>query len=370
MKKKEVLIIFKLPPPVNGATTINDSIFHSNTIKKYYQTYFIDYGLANSSRDFGSFNLRKVFKYVRALFKLFIIFFIKKIDLVYITIAPKKIAFIKDSLFVNLIKISKKPIIIHFHGKGINEYGHTNRFLNWYYRYTLKGVYSICLSDSLRSDIESFVNKPIFIVKNGIKEESAGLINRNDDSLKLLYLSNFHPTKGVIDFIKALGILKENNLSFRADIIGNYTKQISYRELNYLIKTLSLENFINHVGPKYGKEKVLSLNSSDIFVFPTKYANEAMPLVILEAMQAGLAIISTNNGSIPEMVEDEINGFIISGDLPEKIAKKIAFLYNNREVLKKMKNANIQKFKSNYTEEIMISSLIQSFNEVLNYKTN
>ena len=62
-----------------------------------------------------------------------------------------------------------------------------------------------------------------------------------------------------------------------------------------------------------------------MLVFPTFYYNETMGLVLLEAMQAGLPVIATRRGSIPEIIQDGVNGFLVeeqnAADLADKILR-------------------------------------------------
>jgi len=62
------------------------------------------------------------------------------------------------------------------------------------------------------------------------------------------------------------------------------------------------ETSVHVVGPVVGTQKFELLSSSDIFVFPTYYPPEGHPWVIVEALAAGLPIISTDQGAITESV--------------------------------------------------------------------
>ena len=69
----------------------------------------------------------------------------------------------------------------------------------------------------------------------------------------------------------------------------------------------NLNDRIAYVGRKVGEEKEAFFRQSDVFVFPTYYYNECFPLVILEAMEYKLPVISTNEGGIPDIVKDGEN---------------------------------------------------------------
>ena len=70
---------------------------------------------------------------------------------------------------------------------------------------------------------------------------------------------------------------------------------------------------------------------------------EGQPISIIEAMASGNLIISTAHAGIPELVEEEVNGFLVNKKSPEEIYDKLFFLANNLSVLKDFSLRNINK---------------------------
>ena len=81
------------------------------------------------------------------------------------------------------------------------------------------------------------------------------------------------------------------------------------------------------------------------------------PISIIEAMSCGLPIISSKIGLIPSMVEHNINGLILEDAKPENIANCILKLMIDSEMMSKMKIANVEKFNTNYSEEVFLKSI-------------
>jgi len=106
------------------------------------------------------------------------------------------------------------------------------------------------------------------------------------------------------------------------------------------------------------------LADSDIFVFPPS-APEGHPWVIVEAMAAGLPVISTDQGAISESVLDGENGFIVDPDSPEQIAEKIALLVKNEKLRKEMGRRSREVYENNLTEEKMVSGLSESIRTII-----
>jgi glycosyltransferase involved in cell wall biosynthesis len=356
-----------LPPPVNGATNANKYLFQSVLLREQFNCRYINSGLAKRSDDFGTVRLGKFFNYFKAVFKLLITLLFKKNNLVYITIAPVGPAFLKDSLFVFISKLFRKKTIIHLHGKGIDKKARSGKFWKIYYRLLFKNTHVICLSEKLIKDITFVYDKQPFIVPNGIPVVDYDRIKVSTPVKPIvLYLSNLYIRKGVLDFVNSIEKLKKTDTNFEAWIVGNSTVELSIDELKKEIVSKNLQDLIEVKGPKYGKEKYEILKQASVLVFPTAWPNEAFPIVNLEAMNAGLPIISTPEGGIPDQIIDGLNGFLVPKDDHSQIAEKINTLLSDSNLYKNMAENNRKKFHKFYTLESFEKNIAHVFHTILN----
>lgn len=368
--RKSILLILKLPPPVNGATTINNSLYESEKIKSHYNTFFIDHGLAQQNDDFGSIRIGKLFCYVKSLFECVFYLLSKEIDLCYITIAPKGLAFIKDSIYILLFKIFNKRYVIHLHGKGI--YNNAKKSIIWkkYYQLIFNKSAVICLTENLTQDVNDVYNGIPFIVPNGIKESNYDSIKVDkEDKPVILFLSNLYIQKGILVFIEAIKrIAEQTDIQFEAWIVGNSTSEMTIEELQEKVQSDHISKWVRVLGPKFGINKILILKKADIFVFPT--FNDTFGLVNLEAMEAGLPVITTNVGGIPEVIEDGVNGYIIEPQDINRLKDKIMFLLNHPDEINRISKNNKLKIHQNYTLEKFEDNMISVFRVLLFKKGN
>ncbi len=143
-------------------------------------------------------------------------------------------------------------------------------------------------------------------------------------------LSRFHPTdfgtgvpgiisigrliekKGFTDLISACALLTSRRRDFACEIIGEGPLEA---ELWAQITSAGLEGQVRLTGPQTQAQVALRLANATIFVLPcTREADGGMdnlPTVIMEAMAAGLPVISTPLAGVPEMVEPEVNGELV-----------------------------------------------------------
>ena len=91
---------------------------------------------------------------------------------------------------------------------------------------------------------------------------------------------------------------------------------------------------------------------ADIFVFPTYYHNECFPLVILEAMEQGLPVISTNEGGIPDIIDHDNSGYTVEKNNPIDLASAIERLLKEPELRNSMGKAGRRRFEEKFTEEM------------------
>lgn len=137
------------------------------------------------------------------------------------------------------------------------------------------------------------------------------------DPLKILTLTRINiKEKALFELVKAVNILKKRGQYFTVDIYGEGKDTDA---LQHQIKKNGVETLIHLKGFSLNPQDILS--NYAVLVLPSKF--EGLPLVILEAIEAGLVVVASNVGGIPEIIEDGKTGFLIDGYSPESIAKTL-----------------------------------------------
>jgi glycosyltransferase involved in cell wall biosynthesis len=166
----------------------------------------------------------------------------------------------------------------------------------------------------------------------------------------ILFLSNMMEAKGVWTLFDACRLLKQRGMTFLCHYIGKWS-DITESAFMEAVHERHLDDVINYEGAVYGSGKDEFWKMADVFVLPTHYHNECFPLVLLEAMQHHVACIATNEGGIPEIVDDHKTGFVVEKKDAKQLADKIQYLMNNPNVCKQMGEVGYQKYKEKYTLE-------------------
>ena len=228
---------------------------------------------------------------------------------------------------------------------------------------SLDGV--ICVNKDLYNKLilEKCIDRDkVFFVANGIEIDSNFQLKQKkyDNVLHLLYFGRLENNQKGILYLPEIGqILKEKNILFNLDIIGDGP---DFDLLKEKIKNLKLENNIKLLGRKNHNELLTIISKYHIFLMPSKY--EGHPIALLEAMAYGIVPIVTNvNNAIEQTVKNGINGFLCDKQNVKKFSEKILFLHKNRNKLKDMSKEAYLTIKNNFSIEKMGEKYLQIFNK-------
>lgn len=170
----------------------------------------------------------------------------------------------------------------------------------------------------------------------------------SDKDFAVIFVGRFRPGKGIIELLDSFNLINNNNIKL---ILIGYFDRKSENEKEYenvvRSKITSNKNIID-LGFVPNDQLPLYYACSNAQVVPTVY-EEAAGLVTIEGMLAGLPIIITKSGGMPEYVDDECSIKLdINDDLSKQIALSITTLYENPELCKKMGQIS-KKCASQYT---------------------
>jgi glycosyltransferase involved in cell wall biosynthesis len=138
-------------------------------------------------------------------------------------------------------------------------------------------------------------------------------------------------------------------------------------DLSRQIQSLNITNSVFMVG-RLTKEKVAQLMAAaNVFVLPSKM--ESFGLTLLEASAAGVPVVCSNAGGIPEVFQDGFNALLYPPGDDNAMAKAIICLIQDKELAKKI-SANAMETASKYTWKMTAERTLQVYEEVLQEKAS
>jgi glycosyltransferase involved in cell wall biosynthesis len=353
---------------MHGSNLMNQHVTRCKALFVKYDVKVIALHYARTVSDIGSFRIQKFF-----LLLVYIIRLARELrrfqpDLAYFVPMVTGTSFYRDCLFTAILKLFKVQIVYHLHGKGIKEKlssGLLFRLYHWFF----KDTFIIHLSPLLSHDIHPVVDfNQCWFLPNGIdSSDSRGMKpSIMNTQPTFLCLANLFLAKGILTLLETCQILAREEQNFKVYFVGNPSSELSEVEFLRIIKAMGISKWVEYLGPQYGKDKQNIFMNSDFFVFPSY--NEAFPLVLLEAMAAGLPVVSTSEGAIPEIVEQSKTGFIVEKQNASALAEKMEFLLTHSEQAKAMGMEGRKKFKKCYTIEQFHKNLLRIFDELFSIK--
>lgn len=364
--KPKILFILHYPPPVHGAAIVGQYIRESEIINSAFEGRYINLGTSRSVEEIGKNPAGKIFRYMMLLGRVFKMLVTFKPDVCYLTPSALRLGFYKDAPLITLAKFFNVKVVLQFHNKGISKW--KNSVIDKIVcGFIFKNANVILLSKYLYYDIQKYVpESKVYYCANGIKEIDYGLQitnKKNRKKVEILFLSNLIESKGVYVLLEACKILKDKKIAFQCTLVGGIG-DISEPQLISQIKQRDLVDCIQYAGKKYTIEKSEAYLHSDIFVFPTFYSNECFPLVLLEAMQCSLPVITTFEGGIPDIVEDEKTGYLIPQKDILSLADRLEILINNPLLRLNMGIAGRLKYEQEFTLAIFENRFIDILQDI------
>jgi glycosyltransferase involved in cell wall biosynthesis len=185
---------------------------------------------------------------------------------------------------------------------------------------------------SLASPLYETIYTPYNLDRNStVPADELGILMAAMDKqkVKLGLVSRLSEEKGIQYLLQAIPLIAEQFPDFEIYVAGegNYRKQLE--SLAETLKVNSRVKFLGHVSDVRS-----FLQRLDLFVQPSR--SESLGVAIMEAMSAGLPVVATNVGGIPEIIEDTVSGILVPPGNPELLAKSIVNLCRNPEMRKKM----------------------------------
>lgn len=369
MKKNKICFIAQFPPPMHGLSKAVDTLYNSelNSVVNSDGKFEFEKVDITNNQNFLK-NLLKIGK--------------SKADLFYFTISQTKGGNLRDLVIFKLLELQHKKCLIHLHGgyyRQLVDYDMAGWQRKANYRAIKKLAGAIVLSKSLKKIFEGMiVDDKIFVVENCVDDQYLLADQEIEEKLKalenkkvihVLWLSNFIRSKGypfVLEMAKAekesVDAGGEKRLHF--NFAGKFFENSEKKYFESYVKDNKLEKYVTYHGIVDGEAKRRLLKECYVFALPTRYPNEGQPISILEAMGNGMFIITTDHAGIPDIVENGVNGIVISDiDRSAEIYMDLDRLSNS--VMQKIINNNTNYCRQNFMEKVYLSKIENTFDSIL-----
>ncbi len=182
-----------------------------------------------------------------------------------------------------------------------------------------------------RELIKNGLNKKVEVISNGVNLKLFYPRKITNKKFRILYVGRISYEKNIDVVIKAVGEFAKKIKDFEFWIVGSGP---DVEKLKHLVKKLKIEKYTRFIGG-IDNSKLPEIYSNP-GVFVTGSTIETEGIVLLEAMACGLPIIGVNARAIPDLIKNEVNGFIVNPEDYKNMSRVIDVIYCNPDLRKKM----------------------------------
>lgn len=220
----------------------------------------------------------------------------------------------------------------------------------------------ICVSNHDKELALKFKVAPpdkLTVVYNGVGPEQflGKQKNKANQEVVVTYVGRFAPPKDLTTLLEAVKSLDGVKVLMVGD--GELRSGV---EKHILKNGLSEKVFL--LGEREDVPEILS--NSDIFILPSRW--EGLPFTIIEAMMAGLPVVASKVGGVPELVDEGITGFLVPPGDHLSLAQAIKKLADDKNLRERMGKAGQEKALRLFTVERMLNETVKVYEEVLKIK--
>ncbi|WP_181391675.1 glycosyltransferase family 4 protein [Methanospirillum lacunae] len=190
-------------------------------------------------------------------------------------------------------------------------------------------------------------------------------INRKKN-LNILFVGRLIELKGVDILIKAFVHILEKKPIAKLIIIGDGPEFQSLKQYSH---NFSISHAVKFTGRLSKDELYDYYKIADLLVLPSRIVNgqcEGLGVVLLEAMAAGIPVIGSNIGGIPDIIIDKVNGLLVPQGEPHVLAEAVIQVLENPKLAEKFKKAGLETVNERFSWDIISAQFVDIYKKVLN----
>ncbi len=278
--------------------------------------------------------------------------------------AASRMSFWRKSPFLLLAFLTGRSVVFHLHGGGFREF--YERDCGALARLWIRAVLGhservIVLSASWQSWVNSITpNARTRVIPNpapSVKPISPKLVK--DDPM-LLFSGAIHESKGVFDLLRVVASLRHRYPRIRLVLAGTGP---AIELVKKRVEAFGITAQLELLGWVDAQTRDALLQEADVFVLPSYY--EGLPMSVLEAMAAGLPVVASKVGGIPEVIEHMVDGWLVTaGDVPA-IRVALEMLLADAVLRETMGIAAQQRVQRYFSLELVLEQIEDIYRELV-----
>ncbi len=361
MTPRPVLVISYLPPTPGGIATWA-GILRIGAPKTRRRFLFERVGGPRSGdRGWAALKILHAVRLVVGLMRRLVL---NRPQLVHLNSCVSPLGVWRDLLVASLVRVCRLPLVVHYHGSLpdlMNRLSPRSRLgLRGLMRMASVNIAVTRASEALlksQCPASRSAYLPNFVEDEWRDRAAAKAEVGNGARPRAVYAGRLSVDKGTIDLLGAARRLPHVDFVLMGEVSKEVRRAVEEAPTNvtatgHLARDEVLERFLE----------------SDLLVFPSH--REGSPNAVLEAMAAGLPVVSTRVGGLPELIDDGRGGYLVSPAAVEELTDAVSRLVADRECARRMGRHNCTICFEKFSFSVVFESLSTIYDEIVSAKAD
>jgi glycosyltransferase involved in cell wall biosynthesis len=329
----EVVVISQLPPPVHGSTLMTRTLLDALDTHSIPWR-LIDRRFSRAIGDIGRFSPRKVAQGLGLILRLGGTVARRRPRVVVLFATTRPFSFLIDWVLSEVLRAARVPVILYLHTVGFSALA--QRGCGWRHAVgrllgSAKGI--VVLGESLAWDVETFIDGRAEVIGNTLSElpPAQAVKIPLDARDTVLFLSNLVPGKGHDDFLAVAVKCLDAGVDAKFVLAGAASPSVA-AEAKASIARSGWASNISYLGSVGAQDKWGLLATARAFVFPSTYANEAAPLVLLEAASCGVPIVAYPTGALAPCLAAAGAAYVVEAGNRQLLAAAVQEIFESPQL--------------------------------------
>ncbi len=273
-------------------------------------------------------------------------------------------------LFNGILGLLNRKYLLTIHGMAFDEAKRKKKIIDkitWWFNGAVQKLLTpnniIHLSEFSKKKHLTKNKENYMIIPNAVLPFFFSVPSKNKTNNRLLYIGLVDNNKNLIFLLKNLKRLIENDKTFTLEVLGDFSNNDIKILIENYISENKLEKYVNFNGWVTQTNSLIFLENADILVVSSQH--ESLPMVIAESMAAGKVVVSSDVGGIPEMINNNVDGFLYNLSDTNGLFNTLENLYDNSELILKISAAAKKTALSKYECENVAEKTLNFYNKCL-----
>lgn len=348
-QKRRLLVVGPLPPPLHGVTISTSLVLENTLLAHEFEVVHVDTSDHRAGDNTGRWDWTNVSSGLGSLVRLVVAMRRTAAPgVLYLPLSQNRAAFLRDSLLVLVGAAFRWRVAVHLRGSDFADlYRSLGPLGRAWVRFTMNHVTSCAvMGRSLRHVFGGLLPADrIAVVPNGTPDPA----HRADPetSSTILCLTNLRPRKGIEPAIEAARLVLGEMPEVRFRFAGAWENE-AFRQS--MLELSGNDPRIEFLPVVEGAEKDELIASAAVMLF-CPVQPEGHPRVVLEALAAGVPLVTTDQGAIRETVENGESGFVLAEADPQEIAARVLLLMRQPRLRRDVGTRARERYETCFTQQ-------------------